>query len=138
MFDRKFSLPASSVLLASLLVAGCGKGSVVSDQSAPASQSAPGQSSSAQAGGAQPNAPAAPVAVASPASGPSPTPNAMIKQAEAQPGVPVSVPESLKRPMTPEELQKAMQALPPEVRQRIMGLGQQPRPSPTPEPAKKK
>ena len=52
--------------------------------------------------------------------------NEAMKRASAQPGVPVPIPESVRRPMTPEEMQKAMQALPPEVRQRIMGMQQAP------------
>jgi hypothetical protein len=65
----------------------------------------------------------------------SPTPNPVIKQAQAQPGVPVNVPESMKRPLTSEEMQKVMQQLPPEVRSRIMGM--QKSPSPSPQPARK-
>src|SRR5262245_62601992 len=64
-----------------------------------------------------------------------PTPNPAIKQAQSQPGVPANVPESMKRPLTREEMQKALQQLPPEVRSRIMGL--QKMPSPTPQPARK-
>jgi len=59
----------------------------------------------------------------------------MIKQAQAQPGAPVNVPESMKRAMTPQEMQKALQQLPPEVRSRIMGM--QKLPSPSPPPARK-
>jgi hypothetical protein len=59
----------------------------------------------------------------------------MIKQAQAQPGVPVNVPESMKRPLTKEEMEKALKQLPPEVRSRIMGM--QKLPSPSPQPARK-
>ena len=45
-----------------------------------------------------------------------------IKEAQAKPGVPVTIPESMKRPLTNEEMQKALQAMPPEVRARIQGM----------------
>src|SRR5262249_5589070 len=62
----------------------------------------------------------------------SPTPNPMIKQAQAHPGAPVNAPESMKRAMTPEEMQKALRQLPPEVRSPIMGMQKLPPPSPHP------
>lgn len=125
MFDRNFRLNLSGLLFVAALIAGCSSGSSVSTQPAQSTQSgASSQPSPAVA------APAASPATANISS--SPTPNPILKQASGQPGVPVPVPESLKRPMTPEEMQKAMQALPPEVRKRIMGLGQAPKPSPTP------
>ncbi|MGH9940712.1 MAG: hypothetical protein ACREAM_31080 [Blastocatellia bacterium] len=69
------------------------------------------------------------------ASTPAPTQNPALKQAQAQPGVPVPVPESMKRPLNSEEMKKAMEQLPPEVRARIMGM--QKLPTPSPQPAKK-
>jgi hypothetical protein len=129
-FDRSSCLEFSGLLLAMALIAGCTSSSGVSTQSAQSSQSeaAPQQSPAAAAPASSPATASAP----SPGNGPSPTSNPVLKQAAGQPGVPVPVPESLKRPMTPEEMQKAMQALPPEVRKRIMGLGQAQRPSSTP------
>jgi len=48
------------------------------------------------------------------------------------------VPEIMKRPMTPEEMQKAMQQLPPEVRARLQGMGLKPvNPVSTPSPQKR-
>lgn len=66
---------------------------------------------------------------------PTPTPLPIIKQAQTQPGVPVTVPDSVRRPLTGEELQKALQQLPPEVRARIQGMGAAPKA--TPQPTKK-
>ena len=110
----------------------CSGGSVVSD-SATKPQPAQPASSAVPATDASNATPA--VAASSPS--PSPTMNPVIKQAAAQPGVPVAVPDVVKRPLTPEEMQKALQALPPEVRQRIMGMQKMPQPSPSPSPAKK-
>jgi methionyl-tRNA formyltransferase len=62
----------------------------------------------------------------------SPTPHPAVKQAAAQPGVPVAVPESMRRPLNKEEMEKALQQLPPEVRARIMGMQKLPPPSPQP------
>jgi len=119
------------VLTLSFALSACGKSSGgVSDSSSsgrPAG-AVPAQSSPA------PNA-AAPAPSVGANSAASPTPNSMIKQAQAQPGAPVNVPESMKRAMTPEEMQKALQQLPPEVRSRIMGM--QKLPSPSPQPARK-
>jgi len=50
----------------------------------------------------------------------SPTPNEILRQAQARPGVPVVVPESMRRPLNSEELQRALQQMPPEVRARIL------------------
>ncbi len=109
------------VLTLSFALSACSKSNgSVSDSSssgAAAATSAPAQSAAA---------PSPSVAAQSA----SPTPNPMIKQAQAQPGVPVNVPESMKRPLTKEEMQKALQQLPPEVRTRIMGLQQVPSPTP--------
>lgn len=49
-----------------------------------------------------------------------------MKQAQANPGVPVSVPESMRRPLNAEEMKKAMEAMPPEVRARIQGMATAP------------
>jgi hypothetical protein len=134
MFRPAFGL--LSVLALSLALSACGGSKSVVSDSAP--QSKPTGVSST---------PAAPVAVAAPVTAtpspaasvhatPEPTLNPIIKQAQAKPGVPVPVaPDSVKRPMTNEEFQKAMQQLPPEVRARIMGM--RPMPSPSPQPAKK-
>ncbi|MGH9838479.1 MAG: hypothetical protein ACREEM_06825 [Blastocatellia bacterium] len=127
MFDRNSRLNFSGLLLFTALIAGCSGGSGVSTQS-----SESGAASQPSPVAAAPAASPATASASSPAAGSSPTPNPILKQASGQPGVPVPVPESLKRPMTPEEMQKAMQALPPEVRKRIMGLGQAPQPSPAP------
>lgn len=62
----------------------------------------------------------------------------VIKEAQAKPGVPIPVPESMKRPLNAEEMQKALQAMPPEVRARIQGMQAAPpgvkpgQPTPTP------
>ena len=132
-----------------LLIAGlsaCRK-SVVSDspaQSPQSSQSAqPAQPPTAGAAGSTTVATAAsPSAEGKPEakSTVSPTPLPILKEAAAHPGVPVTVPESMRRPLTGEELQKALQQLPPEVRARIQGMQAAPqgvRPQTTPQPAKK-
>jgi len=88
---------------------GCSSGgSVVSDQ---------GSKNSAPAVQATPQA--TPAAVQSAAT-PSPTPSEMMRRAQAQPGIPVTVPESMRRPLNREELQRALQQMPPEVRARIL------------------
>ena len=118
----------------------CGGGSVVSDSSSKPSQSA-GSSTAAQPA----NSPAVSAAAnATPqlAEQPTPSPTVLpiIKEAQSKPGVPVAVPESMRRPLTPEEMQKALQAMPPEVRARIQGMQAAPpgvRPGqPTPTPKK--
>jgi len=123
---RRFHLTCGILfaLTLSFALSACGKSSGgVSNSSS--SRVVPAQSAQA------PNA-----AAPSPSVGAAtPTPNPMIKQAQTQPGVPVNVPESMKRPLTKEEMQKAMQQLPPEVRARIMGMKQSP--SPSPQPARK-
>lgn len=107
------------------VVTACNKGSVVSDS---ASQQPATQQPSAQAAGQQ--SAATPLAAAQNAQPqqptPSPTLNPIMKAAQANPGVPVSVPDSLKRPFTPEEMKKAMEALPPDVRARLQGMAAAP------------
>lgn len=49
-----------------------------------------------------------------------------MKEAQAKPGVPVSVPESMRRPLNAEEMKKALEAMPPEVRARIQGMAATP------------
>lgn len=63
----------------------------------------------------------------------------MLQEAMKHPGVPVTVPESMRRPATKEEMELMMKQLPPEVRQRLMGMqaGQAPGAKP-PTPAPKK
>lgn len=57
---------------------------------------------------------------------PSPTLHPIMKQAQAQPGVPVSVPESMRRPLNAEEMKKALEAMPPQVRAQIQGMAAAP------------
>jgi hypothetical protein len=130
--DRSFRLNIGFIFILSLIFSACGgSSSVVSDSS---SQSAkPAASPSAQTSEASAAAPTAPAPAVS--GKPSPTPNPIIKQAAAQPGVLVPVPDSVKRPLNAEEMQKALQQMPPEVRQRIMGM--QKLPTPSPQPTKK-
>ena len=136
MIYRSFRLNAGFVFILSLVLSACGgSSSVVSDSS---SQSAkPAAAPSTQTGETSAAAPTAPTPAPSGAvnATPSPTPNPLLKQAAAQPGVPVAVPDSVKRPLNAEEMQKALQQLPPEVRQRIMGM--QKLPTPSPQPTKK-
>lgn len=139
-----FRFGALAVLAGALTLSACNKSSVVNDAPAnttPAGQ-APAQSQPAAAASvapaaateqAQPNAANAAAVSASPKVTPTPLP--IMKEAMAKPGVPVSVPESMRRPLTPEEMQKALQAMPPEVRARIQGLGAAP--ATPPQPAKK-
>lgn len=122
-----------SALVAALLsvvavMTACSKSSVVSDspaatqapaaqpqtatQSQPAAQSA---DAAQQAGAAQPQQPT-----------PSPTLHPIMKQAQSKPGVPVSVPDSMRRPLNAEEMKKAMEAMPPEVRARLQGMAATP------------
>ena len=111
--------------LISALSACSGSKGADSSSSGRAASAAPATSNST------PNA-AAPSPSAPAQTSASPTPNPLIKQAQAKPGVPVNVPESMKRPLTAEEMQKALQQLPPEVRSRIMGMQKLPPPSPSP------
>jgi hypothetical protein len=125
--DRSFRLNLCLVSIAALIVfsSACSSNSVVSDSS-----SRPAGSTAAPATAAQ-SAPTPQPSAEAPST-PTPTPHPAIKQAAAQPGVPVAVPDSVKRPLTADEMQKALQQLPPEVRQRIMGMQQVPTPSPQP------
>ncbi|MGE0885109.1 MAG: hypothetical protein AB7P14_16305 [Blastocatellales bacterium] len=115
------SLLVTSILLLAIASSACGNGSVVSDSKTsagsstaqPASaqpQTTPSQTENAQVT-AQPQQPT-----------PSPTMHPIMKQAQAKPGVPVPVPESMKRPFNAEEMKKALEAMPPEVRARIQGM----------------
>lgn len=123
-----------ALALSSALSACGGSSSVISDSS---SESKPVSASPAPSTPASNDAAVAPSPAPSGAvqSAPSPTPHPVIKQAQAKPGEPMAVPESMKRPLNAEEMKKALQQLPPEVRARIMGLQQMP--APTPQPAKK-
>ena len=130
-----------SVLALSFALSACGSSSSVVTEST--TQSKPATASSTPAtSGASAASPArmsaAPVATTpAPSASVQATPQAtidpIIKQAQARPGVPVPVPESMRRPLNSEEMQKALQQLPPEVRARIMGG----RPMPSPQPTKK-
>lgn len=114
-------------------LAACGKSSVVTDSS-PSTQPPAVQPQSAQSATQPANQTAAQPAEQPPAaqqSGatqptPSPTLHPIMKQAQAKPGVPVSVPDSMRRPLNPEEMKKAMEVMPPEVRARIQGMAQTP------------
>lgn len=120
----KYSIVFLALSLLAAGLTGCKSESVVSDSAKPAPAGAL-QTSSTQAGLTNAaSAPAAAPAAAGQAQQPSPTPTLlpMMKQAQANPGVPVSVPESMRRPLNPEEMKKAMEQLPPEVRARIQGL----------------
>lgn len=120
-----------SLIFAALLLAGCGGGEKVG----PNSSAAPSPSATVAPAAAEPKPSASPQ-VLNVAASPSPTQNPLLKQAEKQPGTAVAVPESMKRAMTKQEFDKAMKALPPEVRQRIMGLQQAPAPPPSAAPKK--
>jgi hypothetical protein len=133
---RSFRLNAGLVFILSLVFSACGGSSTVVSDSA--SQPAkPAAAPSTQTGDTSAAAPTAPSPAPSGAvsATPSPTLNPIMKQAAARPGVPVAVPDSVKRPLNAEEMQKALQQLPPEVRQRIMGM--QKLPTPSPQPTKK-
>jgi hypothetical protein len=133
---RSFRLNVGFVFILSLVFSACSNSSGVAPDSS--SQSAkPAAAPSTQTGDTSAAAPTAPTPAPSVAvkATPTPTPNPLLKQAAAQPGVPVAVPDSVKRPLNAEEMQKALQQLPPEVRQRIMGM--QKLPTPSPQPTKK-
>ncbi len=68
----------------------------------------------------QPTPTVIPISIAQPQSSPE------AKQAANKSKANDGVPEMMKRQMTPEEMKKAMEALPPEVRARLQGLGQKP------------
>lgn len=118
------ALIAALVLLA-LISAACSKSSVT--DSAPQQPNQPAAQSSAQpaAQSAQP-AQAQTQAAQPQQATPSPTLHPAMKQAQAQPGVPVSVPDAVKRPLNSEEMKKALEAMPPEVRARIQGMAAAP------------
>ena len=138
---KLFSNCALVTVLLALAVglSACNGGSVVSDSS---SKSASGQPTAQPAGSpnsisaASPNAAAQQAPQQNQQATPSPAVLPIIKQAQAKPGVPVPVPESMKRPLTAEEMQKALQAMPPEVRARIQGMQAAP-PGTAPQPTKK-
>lgn len=128
------------LLLCAALSAACSKESVVSNTPAQSASSA-ALPSPTPAQAAPPSAAPAPAAATPPtvtaAATPAPTPLPIIKQAQTQPGVPVAVPEVVRRPLTGAELEKALQQLPPEVRARIQGMAaakQQASPQPTKKP----
>ena len=116
----------------------CSKGSVVSDsasQQPTAQQPAAQQPANPQQASAQPAATQQAAQAQQPS--PSPTLHPLMKQAQAQPGVPVSVPDAVRRPLNAEEMKKALEAMPPEVRARIQGMavapqGAKPQTTPTP------
>ena len=54
---------------------------------------------------------------------PKPSPSGQPATAPILPGTSSNVPEMLTRPFTPQELDKALEQLPPEVRQQMRGLG---------------
>jgi hypothetical protein len=77
------------------------------------------------------NSSAQPAQTAQPADAtPSPvvlsTPSPGSTQTTKKTGTTDNVPEIMKRPMTKEEMDKALQALPPEVRARLQGMGMRP------------
>lgn len=115
----------TALLTLTVSLSACNGGSVVSDSS---SKSASGQTAAQPASSpnsmsaASPNAAAQQVPQQNQRATPSPTILPAIKEAQAKPGVPVTVPESMKRPLNAEEMQKALQAMPPEVRARIQGM----------------
>ncbi len=75
--------------------------------------------------------------VDSAASTPTPTPTPPNQPAaSASPVKPGEVPDMMKRAFTKEEMDKAMQQLPPEIRDRLKGLSYAPSNIPAPTPAK--
>ncbi|MDQ3014232.1 MAG: hypothetical protein M3X11_26435 [Acidobacteriota bacterium] len=138
---KLFSKTALVTALLALAVnlSACKGDSVVSDSSSKSASSQPAAqpaSSPNTLSAASPNAAAQQVPQQNQPATPSPTILPIIKQAQAKPGVPVPVPESMKRPLTAEEMQKALQAMPPEVRARIQGMQAAP-PGAKPQPTKK-
>ncbi|MBP6823298.1 MAG: hypothetical protein KA368_17235 [Acidobacteria bacterium] len=126
----------SALIVALVSLAGtlsaCSKSSVVSD-STPQQPAAQQQQQPAAA--QQQNSTQAAEQTAAQQPSPSPTLSPIMKQAQANPGVPVSVPDSVKRPLNAEEMKKALEAMPPEVRARLQGMAQTPqgaKPQPTP------
>jgi hypothetical protein len=63
---------------------------------------------------------------------PQPSPTARAVAPPILPGTSANVPEMLTRPFTPQEFDKALEHLPPEVRQQIRGLGYAPSTKPAP------
>ncbi|MEO6725627.1 MAG: hypothetical protein ABIU20_00405 [Blastocatellia bacterium] len=125
-----------TVLLAlAMNLTACNGGSVVSDSSSKSASGQPASSPNSMSAAA-PNAAPQQAPQQNQQATPSPTILPIIKQAQAKPGVPVPVPESMKRPLTAEEMQKALQAMPPEVRARIQGMQAAP-PGAMPQPTKK-
>lgn len=135
--NKLFSKTALVTALLALAVnlSACKGDSVVSDSSSKSASSQPASSPNIMSA-ASPNAAAPQVPQQNQPATPSPTILPIIKQAQAKPGVPVPVPESMKRPLTAEEMQKALQAMPPEVRARIQGMQAAP-PGAKPQPTKK-
>jgi ABC-type transport system substrate-binding protein len=128
MKKSSYSIVFLALLLLAAGLAGCKSNSVVSDSSAPA-KSAALQTSTSSASATNAIGSATPVAATNTAPAAqnqqpvtSPTLLPIMKQAQAKPGVPVSVPESMKRPLNPEEMKKALEQMPPEVRARIQGM----------------
>lgn len=132
---KNINLIIRSALVVALvsLVAGltaCNKPSVVSDS--PATTQAPAaqpQTATQSQTAAQPAEQAAATQAAQSAAqqpSPSPTLHPLMKQAQANPGVPVTVPESMRRPLNAEEMKKAMEAMPPAVRAQLQGMAQTP------------
>ena len=58
-----------------------------------------------------------------PVAAPQPSPAAQPAAPPILPGTSSNVPEMMTRPFTPQELDKALEQLPPEVRQQMRGLG---------------
>jgi hypothetical protein len=109
----------------SVALSACSKSSVVTDSS-PSTQSPAAQPQTAAQPAEQPPAAQQTNAAQAQQPTPSPTLHPIMKQAQAKPGVPVSVPESMRRPLNAEEMKKAMEAMPPEVRARIQGMAAAP------------
>lgn len=121
-----FSQSASvgALLALAVCLSGCHGNSVVSDSSKPAAgQSAAQPATSPNSmSAAAPNAAVQQVPQSNQSATASPTILPIIKEAQSKPGVPVTIPESMRRPLNAEEMQKALQAMPPEVRARIQGM----------------
>lgn len=121
-FSQSASVGALLALAVSL--SACHGNSVVSDSSKPAAgQSAAQPATSPNSmSAAAPNAAVQQVPQSNQSATASPTILPIIKEAQSKPGVPVTIPESMRRPLNAEEMQKALQAMPPEVRARIQGM----------------
>lgn len=123
----------ASILILAVACGACNSGSVVSDSNPASSNPASGAtasqpqtaSSQPQSSAAQP-APSQTTAEQAQKPTPSPTLHPVMKEAQAKPGVPIPVPESMRRPLNPEEMKKALEAMPPEVRARIQGMAPAP------------